>query len=102
MSAALAANSEMASTQDGNVVVGDEVIDTSSLTGVATAVVMNAKARGELPAVRNAKKNERNPAIGGRLGRPCFQREWRFIESNHSSKSLRPLPLVESFHGARL
>ncbi len=71
MSAALAANPGMLLSENGNVIVeGDEGIDTSSLVGVANAVVMNAKARGEDPGAavdylraEMMKKMKENPPL---------------------------------------
>ena len=68
MGAVLAISNDYSEDSSGNLVSGDEILDTESLNGIATAVVMNAQARGEDPeAAINylreelIRKNEKNP-----------------------------------------
>jgi hypothetical protein len=70
MAAALAANPGMVQLANDNIAMGDEEIDTTSLVGVANAVVINAKARGEDPEAavnylqsQILKKVEQNPPL---------------------------------------
>ncbi len=85
MGAVLAVDPGVTLTQEGNLIMkSGEVVDTSSLMGVANAVVMNAKARGEDPGVavdylraEMQKKMKENPPL-------------MFVWENEASKALAP------------